>query len=1077
MRQIEFSKKPVIFLCFFMLLLCLFFWLTSRYPELQGKSSLNNQAPLSSLGFDTLIDINEDASNLEKIVFGTVNWAYTNKKGMSFAFLMGAFFLSLLPFLRLFHASGRFKNSFLGLLIGAPLGVCVNCSAPIAYSLHLSGAQLPTTLAALIASPTLNVVVVVMMFSIFPFYLAAAKLFFTFFFILIIIPLFCRLFFKKEEALAIKNKEEIAKSDKENKELPNPSIGWGNAITWSIRAYLKNLFYIVRLALPLMILAGILGSVATTFMPWSDISELSNDLSLGFMFLIIIGLSFFGVLLPSPMAFDVILSSVMLQSGMPIVYVAVLLFTLGTFSIYAFLIIWKALSFRLAGFLYLMTMILGIVMGLFVASYDQNFYTASLKELERLSKDRGVTFEDQPKLMRSDKSNSYAELKKRIKPNSFNQIVALSIPDDISLEVIEFAEQAEEDSIKFKRIAGDDLGIEQPYKISYLSGLPSGIEHSTMAVASGDVHEDGWQDLLILGDKEVYPNIALYANINGEYFMRQSLPLPKELFEVVGLALIDINADGMLDILFSVSDGSIYKILNDKGSFDEENLSLLLSQEKTKPINLGFADVGGDGDIDIFIGNWNVGPFFINTSRSRNKLLVAEKDGYEQMSLEGVTGETLTSLFYDFNKDGFVDLFVGNDYILGNNSDLLFLGGENKDLNLASSDMKDKIVGAASTMSVDAGDIDNDGTEEFYIGQIAYLGHYNTDMSKITDKQIRYSEYCAIDNTNMNMELCQEEFFFKESLAKATHFINDACDKLTNIEFKQDCLRHLINYKENCSNHFQGLPFQDTPIIKNVIKPYENFCKDVFNALKALKNKDDLKLIDDNNLAKNTALIAGNFSRSNLLLAKKEMGGIYEDIAIERSAGFGAWTWNARFADLDNDGWQDIYIVNGYTYPMALPTNIFYQNNGYGYFEDKTEAFGLTDFTPISAYSYIDYDQDGDLDIITVPTDAGVRIYKNNVSENKSIIFELRDYSAKNIYAIGSKLKIFYEDSEGADKIQIRKIKGSGGFRSFNPYEAHFGLGKLDRINTLEITWPDGKIQRLDYKFKAGKRYKITKKH
>ena len=54
----------------------------------------------------------------------------------------------------------------------------------------------------------------------------------------------------------------------------------------------------------------------------------------------------------------------------------------------------------------------------------------------------------------------------------------------------------------------------------------------------------------------------------------------------------------------------------------------------------------------------------------------------------------------------------------------------------------------------------------------------------------------------------------------------------------------------------------------------------------------------------------------------------FVDEANERKTGYGAWTWNARFADLDNDGWQDIYLVNGFPYRTSLETNLLYHNTG-----------------------------------------------------------------------------------------------------------------------------------------------------
>ena len=82
----------------------------------------------------------------------------------------------------------RFRNSFMGMFVGTPLGVCVNCVAPIAKGMYEGGSKMETALAVMFSSPTLNIVVLTMLFSIFPFYMALMKLLATFILILIIVP-------------------------------------------------------------------------------------------------------------------------------------------------------------------------------------------------------------------------------------------------------------------------------------------------------------------------------------------------------------------------------------------------------------------------------------------------------------------------------------------------------------------------------------------------------------------------------------------------------------------------------------------------------------------------------------------------------------------------------------------------------------------------------------------------------------------------------------------------------------------------------------------------------------------------
>ena len=226
------AGKPLFILIFFMALSCIYFWTTSRYPELSGKAMMGNHPSLSSLGFQPLITIKNDFSFIQKVAAETINWIDTNKRGMSFAFVAGSFLLSLLPLLKTRSFKNGFGDSLFGMAIGSPLGVCVNCAAPVARALHGGGASLQTSLATLISSPTFNIVVLTMAFSMFPFYAIMLKIIFTILFILVLIPLGCRYLFTKE----VQAQNAVCKTEQPDSINLNIN-GWGSAIFWVIKSY------------------------------------------------------------------------------------------------------------------------------------------------------------------------------------------------------------------------------------------------------------------------------------------------------------------------------------------------------------------------------------------------------------------------------------------------------------------------------------------------------------------------------------------------------------------------------------------------------------------------------------------------------------------------------------------------------------------------------------------------------------------------------------------------------------------------------------------------------------------------
>jgi len=170
------------------------FWMIARYPDLDDKALMGGAITLEDpLSFEAAIPITEDQSVVERIAFTTLNWLSTNRNGMLFGVLLGAVFLTLLGYINKRSFRGLFSNTLLGASVGMPLGVCVNCAAPIAKGLYAGGARAETTLAAMIASPTLNIVVLTMLFGLFPFYIALTKLVLSILFILLVIPLIVRL--------------------------------------------------------------------------------------------------------------------------------------------------------------------------------------------------------------------------------------------------------------------------------------------------------------------------------------------------------------------------------------------------------------------------------------------------------------------------------------------------------------------------------------------------------------------------------------------------------------------------------------------------------------------------------------------------------------------------------------------------------------------------------------------------------------------------------------------------------------------------------------------------------------------
>jgi len=155
----------------------LYFWVDSRYPALLKKLHSGKGIQVKgALSFDALMPVTPAMSLMTRIGHTTVNWMWTNRIGMTFGMCFGAAMLTLLatlPRIRLHSTAG---NTLLGAVGGVPLGVCANCVAPIGRSLFVAGASPHTVLATMISSPTLNVIVLAMAFTLFPLPVALVRL-------------------------------------------------------------------------------------------------------------------------------------------------------------------------------------------------------------------------------------------------------------------------------------------------------------------------------------------------------------------------------------------------------------------------------------------------------------------------------------------------------------------------------------------------------------------------------------------------------------------------------------------------------------------------------------------------------------------------------------------------------------------------------------------------------------------------------------------------------------------------------------------------------------------------------------
>jgi hypothetical protein len=178
--------------------------------------------------------------------------------------------------------------------------------------------------------------------------------------------------------------------------------------------------------------------------------------------------------------------------------------------------------------------------------------------------------------------------------------------------------------------------------------------------------------------------------------------------------------------------------------------------------------------------------------------------------------------------------------------------------------------------------------------------------------------------------------------------------------------------------------------------------------------------------------------------------------------------WGATFADLDNDGWLDLAFVNGHLYPQVdtQPTGarykepaILYLNQGDGSFCNATRIAGgaLNEPSVSRGLAVGDLFNDGNLDLVIENIDGRPVVLKNSGIEGRHwVSFELAG-TTSNRMALSAKVRII-----AGGMTQTDEIHSGGSYLSQNDTRLHFGLGSARKIDSVEIRWPSGKIDRMN---------------
>ncbi|PZX93528.1 CRTAC1 family protein [Flavobacterium aquariorum] len=522
-----------------------------------------------------------------------------------------------------------------------------------------------------------------------------------------------------------------------------------------------------------------------------------------------------------------------------------------------------------------------------------------------------------------------------------------------------------------------------------------------------------------------------------------------------GVAIGDINNDGLSDVFFTSNLGENKLYLN-KGSFKFQDISkssgIVISKSWSTGVEM--IDINGDGLLDIFVCNAGNGidakrksELFINNGN----LTFTEKAAEYNLADTGITTH---AAFFDYDKDGDLDVYILNNSFIPVSSLNYSNKRELRDKDWAVSDILkgggDKLMRNDNGKFVDVSEAAGIYGSLIGFGLGVTVGDVNGDL------------YPDIYISN--------DFYERDYL-----YINNK-----NGTFSEQ----IQGWTSHTSQSSMGADMAD---INNDGKP------DIFVTDMLPEGDERLKTttsFDNYDLFRRKLNLDFFYQYMQNTLQLNNGNNQFLEIANYAGVAKTDWSWGALIFDMDNDGYKDIYVCNGINNDLTNQDFMDFFANGIiqrmavtGKKEQMENIIGKMPSTPIPNYAfrnnkdltftneitnwgldtpsfsngaaYGDLDNDGDLDLIVNNVNQEAFVFQNNSEKKKDNHFvkvKLKGDN-QNKFAIGSVVELF----SGKETLRQELIP-SRGFQSSIDYVMTFGIG-TKKIDSLQVIWPNGKYQ------------------
>ncbi|WP_246560439.1 VCBS repeat-containing protein [Zobellia russellii] len=509
-------------------------------------------------------------------------------------------------------------------------------------------------------------------------------------------------------------------------------------------------------------------------------------------------------------------------------------------------------------------------------------------------------------------------------------------------------------------------------------------------VSAGDVNNDGLVDLYFTGNQV---SNKLYLNKGNLQFedITEKAGVTGDNRWYTGVTMADVNADGFLDIYCSVGgkfgpkDNELF-MNNGDGTFTEKAAEYGLN-DKGNSVQATFFDYDKDGDLDLFVANYPPtkfdSPTFVYSYKMKNV------QDHESGHLYQNNGQTFTNVTEASGLKAY-----------------------------------------GLSLSATVGDLNNDTWPDLYVSNdfnspdFMYINNQDGTFKEVVKQATSHTAFYGMGadiadfNDDGNLDIFQVDMDAKSNRRKKANMAS------MNPQLFWDVVDAGFHYQymHNCMQMNSGVFEDGIPHFSNVSR------------------------------------ITGTSSTD--------------------------WSWGPLFADFDNDGYKDLFVSNGtrreinnndyfnklksikikndtllelsQKIPSEKIDNFIFKNNGNLEFKRANKDWGIEFKGFSNGVVYADLDNDGDLEIVTNNIDDKASVFRNNASENNNYVQIKLQGNNTNPFGLGARV---YVTVNG--RTQMQELTLTRGFQSSVAPMLHFGLGDASIVDGLKVVWPNGKVQQL----------------